>query len=73
VNPAEAGFTRSLRDRGSHQHSGGDVQLESEQWVQARELILGGLSDEQIAEAMLVSVKQVRLVRAEVEAEVRPR
>ena len=49
------------------------MQLESEQWLQARELILGGLSDEQIAEAMLVSVKQVRLVRAEVEAEVRPR
>jgi len=49
------------------------VQLAHEQWMQARELVIGGLSDEQIAEAMLVSVKQVRLVRAEVEAEVRPR
>ena len=41
--------------------------------MQARELVLGGLSDEQIAEAMLVSVKRVRLVRVEVEADVRPR
>lgn len=38
-----------------------------------RAWILAGRSDNEIAHAMMVSVKVVRLVRREVEAEVRPR
>lgn len=37
-----------------------------------RSWILSGRSDEEIAHALLVSVKVVRLVRRELEAEVRP-
>ncbi|MDA0301595.1 MAG: hypothetical protein O2822_03635 [Chloroflexi bacterium] len=38
-----------------------------------RSWILAGRSDDEIALALLVSVKIIRLVRREVEAEVRPR
>jgi hypothetical protein len=38
-----------------------------------RSWILAGRSDDEIARALMVSVKVVRLVRREVEAEVRPR
>ena len=38
-----------------------------------RAWILAGRSDEEIAQALLISVKVVRLVRRDVEAEVRPR
>lgn len=43
-----------------------------EDYQRIRAWILAGRSDEDIAHAMLVSVKIVRLVRREVEAEVRP-
>lgn len=42
-------------------------------WGRIRALVLAGRSDEEIAAAFTVSVKVVRLVRSQVEAEVRPR
>ena len=44
-----------------------------EEYQRIRDWILVGRSDDEIALALLVSVKVVRLVRREVEAEVRPR
>ena len=44
----------------------------SEEYARIRSWILGGRSDEEIARALMVSVKVIRLVRREVEAEVRP-
>jgi hypothetical protein len=44
-----------------------------EEYQRMRAWILAGRSDDDIALAMMVSVKVVRLVRREVEAEVRPR
>ena len=44
-----------------------------EEYERIRAWILAGRSDDDIALALLVSVKVVRLVRREVEAEVRPR
>ena len=43
-----------------------------EEYERIRSWILAGRSDDDIAAAMLISVKIVRLVRREVEAEVRP-
>lgn len=44
-----------------------------EEYEQMRSWILAGRSDDEIALALMVSVKVVRLVRRDVEAEVRPR
>lgn len=43
-----------------------------EDYQRMRDWILAGRSDDEIALAMMISVKFVRLVRHEVEAEVRP-
>ncbi len=43
-----------------------------EEYERMRSWILAGRSDEEIALALLISVKVVRLVRREVESEVRP-
>jgi len=43
-----------------------------EEYDRMRSWILAGRSDEDIALAMMISVKIVRLVRRDVEAEVRP-
>ena len=43
-----------------------------EEYERIRSWILAGRSDDEIARALLVSVKVIRLVRREVEAEVRP-
>ena len=44
-----------------------------EEFTRIRSWILAGRSDEEIAHALLLSVKVVRLIRREVESEVRPR
>jgi len=43
-----------------------------EEYERMRSWILAGRSDDDIALALMISVKLVRLVRREVEAEVRP-
>ncbi len=50
-----------------------DVQLSFEQQQQVREFVEAGYSDEQIAQAMVISVKQVRPIRLALEASMRPR
>lgn len=59
--------------RGAVAEEGGRVELTFQQQKQVREFVLGGYSDEEIAQAMLISVKQVRPIRLAVEAAVRPR
>ena len=44
-----------------------------EEYERMRAWILGGCSDDEIALALGISVKVIRLVRREVEADVRPR
>ncbi|MFA7248051.1 MAG: hypothetical protein WC273_00265 [Dehalococcoidia bacterium] len=43
-----------------------------EEYERVRSWILAGRSDDEIALALMISVKVIRLVRREVEAEVRP-
>lgn len=49
------------------------MELTFDEQRQVRDFILGGFSDEQIAEALLISVKQVRPIRLALEAAQRPR
>jgi len=49
------------------------VELSPEQRKQVTEMVLGGMPDEQIAQAMLISVKQIRPIRLALEARMRPR
>lgn len=49
------------------------MQLPWEQEQLIRDWILDGRSDEEIAHALTLSVKQIRPIRAALEAEVRPR
>ncbi len=44
-----------------------------EEFTRIRSWILAGRSDEDIAQMLMISVKVVRLIRRDVEAEVRPK
>jgi DNA-binding CsgD family transcriptional regulator len=49
------------------------MNLTYEQERQIRQWVLDGLSDDQIARTLFLSVKQIRAIRRAVEEEVRPR
>jgi DNA-directed RNA polymerase specialized sigma24 family protein len=49
------------------------MELSPEQRRRVVDMVLGGMPDEQIAQALLISVKQVRPIRLALEAEMRPR
>jgi hypothetical protein len=49
------------------------VTLSHAQQQQIRDLIMRGVPDEEIAQAMMISVKLVRPLRLALEAHVRPR
>jgi DNA-directed RNA polymerase specialized sigma24 family protein len=49
------------------------MELSPAQRTQVTEMVLSGMPDEQIAQAMLISVKQIRPLRLALEAQMRPR
>jgi len=49
------------------------MNLSFDQERQIRQWIIDGLTDDQIAHALVLSVKQIRAIRRAVEDEVRPR